>query len=74
MSNKYLKILISIVILLWIAYFIQSYIVDKKEPFVPRLKELYRPYIRNMNQSYEHFMNNYGPNVVMVKLKKWNIY
>lgn len=73
MSNKYLKILISIVILLWIAYFIQSYI-DKKEPFVPRLKELYRPYIRNMNQSYEHFMNNYGPNVVMVKLKKWNIY
>ena len=48
--------------------------MDKREPFVPRLKEFYRPCVRNMNQRYEHFMNNYGPNVVMVKLKKWNIY
>ena len=73
MRKLYLKILIGLVMLLWTIYFIQCY-MDKREPFVPRLKEFYRPCVRNMNQRYEHFMNNYGPNVVMVKLKKWNIY
>jgi hypothetical protein len=74
MRKVYLKILIGFVALLWIIYFIQSYVDNRREPFVPRLKEFYRPCVRNMNQRYEHFMNNYGPNVVMVKLKKWNIY
>jgi hypothetical protein len=74
MRKIYLKILIFCVILLWIVYFIQSINESNKEPFVPRLKEFYRPCIRNMTQSYEQFMNNYGPDVVMLKLKKWNIY
>jgi hypothetical protein len=68
----YLKILISIIIILWLIYFIQTY--TNKESFVPRLKEIYRPYIRNMNQRYEQFVNNYGSNVIRTKLKKWNIY
>lgn len=73
--NIYFKILISIVILLWLIYFIQNYIDNyKKETFIPTLKEFYRPRIRNINQRYEQFMNNYGPSVIRTKLKKWNIY
>ena len=44
------------------------------EGFTPKINSLYRPYVRNMNQTYETFVNNYGPNVIMTKLKKWNIY
>ena len=74
MRKIYLKILIGIIILLWIIYFIQCYFISKKEPFIPKLNEIYRPYIRKCNQCYEHFVNNYGTNVVMTKLKKWNIF
>jgi hypothetical protein len=34
---------------------------------------IYRPYIRNMNQVYEHFSNNYGSDIIMTKLKKYKI-
>jgi NADH:ubiquinone oxidoreductase subunit 3 (subunit A) len=86
-TNKYLKILIGIVVFLWIIYFIQMLIASKnknknkdknknkgKEGFTPRIRGLYRPYVRTMNQGFESFVNNYGPNVIMNKLRKWNIY
>lgn len=77
MQKIYIKIFIGIIILLWIIYFVQIYIAsykNKKETFVPRLNSLCRPYIRKANIEYENFINNYGPNVIMTKLKKWNIY
>jgi preprotein translocase subunit SecG len=82
-TNKYLKILIGIVVFLWIIYFIQMLIASKKtsknknkwkEGFTPRIRGIYRPYVRTMNQGFESFVNNYGPNVIMNKLRKWNIY
>ena len=86
-GRKYLKILIGIVVFLWIIYFIQMLIASKnknknkdknknkgKEGFTPRIRGLYRPYVRTMNQGFESFVNNYGPNVIMNKLRKWNIY
>jgi len=83
-GKKYLKILIGIVVFLWIIYFIQMLIAsknknkgknkNKKEGFTPRIRGLYRPYVRTMNQGFESFVNNYGPNVIMNKLRKWNIY
>ena len=87
-GRKYLKILIGIVVFLWIIYFIQMLIAsknknkdknkgknkNKKEGFTPRIRGLYRPYVRTMNQGFESFVNNYGPNVIMNKLRKWNIY
>jgi hypothetical protein len=72
MRKTYLKILIGIVVLLWIIYFIQG--ITKYEGFTPKINSLYRPYVRTFNQGYENFVNNYGPNVIMNKLKKWNIY
>ena len=41
----------------------------KNEGFTPKINSLYRPYVRNMNHNYETFMNNYGPNVIINKLK-----
>jgi hypothetical protein len=74
MRKIYFKIFVSIIILLWIIYFIQTYTYILNEGFTPKINSLYRPYVRNMNQTYETFVNNYGPNVIMTKLKKWNIY
>jgi len=45
-----------------------------KEGFTPRIRGIYRPYVRTMNRGFESFVNNYGPNVIMNKLRKWNIY
>ena len=79
MRKIYLKILIGIVVLLWVIYFIQILNTGKnknkdKEGFTPKIRELYRPYVRTFNQGYENFVNNYGPKVIMNKLQKWNIY
>lgn len=76
MRKIYFKILIAIIIILWIIYFIQNYtyVFTKNEGFTPKINSLYRPYIRSINQNYETFVSNYGTNVIMNKLKKWNIY
>lgn len=79
MRKIYLKILIGIVVLLWIMYFIQNINADKDriqymEGFTPKIRGLYRPYVRTLNQGYESFVNNYGPNIIVNKLRKWNIY
>jgi len=75
MRKIYFKLFVGIIILLWIIYFIQTYLyIKKEEGFIPKINSFYRPYARNINQKYETFINNYGPNVIMNKLKKWNIY
>ena len=68
------KILIGIIIILWVIYLIQRYSSNLNEGFTPQINSLYRPYVRKMNQHYETFVNNYGYNAIMYKLKKWNIY
>jgi hypothetical protein len=74
MHKIYFKIFVGIIVVLWIIYFLQTYIFLISEGFTPKVNSLYRPYVRNMNQTYESFMNNYGPNVIINKLKKWDIY
>ena len=73
MRQIYLKILIGIICVLWIIYFIQNVTFYKNEEFIPMSASIYRPYIRNMNQVYEHFSNNYGSDIIMTKLKKYKI-
>jgi len=73
MRQIYLKILIGIICALWIIYFIQNVTFYKNEGFIPMGASIYRPYIRNMNQVYEHFSNNYGSDIIMTKLKKYKI-
>ena len=34
---------------------------------------IYRQSIRNMNQVYEQFSNNYDSHIIMTKLKKYKI-
>ena len=74
MRKIYFKIFVGIIIILWIIYFIQTYTSIMNEGFTPKINSMYRPYIRNLNQGYESFVSNYGPNVVINKLRKWNIY
>ena len=44
------------------------------EGFTPKIHSMYRPYVRHVGQKYESFMNNYGPDVIINKFKKWDIY
>jgi hypothetical protein len=74
MRKIYFKLFVGIIAILWIIYFIQTHIFLISEGFTPKVNSLYRPYVRNMNQTYESFMNNYGPNVIINKLKKWDVY
>jgi hypothetical protein len=73
MRKIHLKLLIGIIVILWIIYFIQHF-ANKYEPFTPKINGIYRPYIRAINQTYESFVSNYGSNVIINKLKKWNVY
>ena len=66
---SYLTLFIAVVVSLWVVYFIQTYWFVKQDGFAT----LYRPYIRHINHRYETFMNNYGPNVIIHKLKRWNL-
>jgi hypothetical protein len=72
MRNVYSKILIGIVILLWIIYFIQYSVLT--ETFTPRLRGIYRPYVRKIHNHYDTFVSNFGSNVIMNKLRKYDIY
>ena len=47
----YLTILISIVILLWIIYFIQLY-TKNTESFTPKINRMHRSYISQMYKDY----------------------
>lgn len=72
MRKIYFKIFVGIIVILWIIYFIQILTPKKNEGFTLNVNSICRPYIRNINQNYETFINNYGPNVIMTKFRKWN--
>lgn len=42
----------------------------KREGFTSAI----RPYIRNINKTYDNLVSNYGLSAISHKLKKWNIY
>jgi len=69
MTKIYLKILISIVIVLWIFYFIQYYY--KIESFTPRIKSIYNPWVRNINKIYENFMDPIKGSIITILNKMY---
>lgn len=76
MLNIYIKFLIGILLVTFAIILLWNFIQDLKikEGFTPKIHAMYRPYIRTFNQGYQTFVNNYGPQVILYKLRKWNIY
>ena len=74
MYKPYFNIIIGIISILFIIYFIQSFICISNEGFTSQINSLYRPYIRNINQNYDTFVSNYGTDTIIHKLKKFHIY
>jgi glucan phosphoethanolaminetransferase (alkaline phosphatase superfamily) len=78
MNKKYFTLLVYIFVSLIIVYLIKQVIIMKitrdYESFTPKINSMYRPYVRRANTYYETFINNYGAEIVLNKLKKWNIY
>jgi hypothetical protein len=73
MRKMYFKLLVGLIIILWVIYYIQSYKPVLDEGFTSKINALYRPYVRHINKRYETFMNKYGSNLIIHKLKRWNI-
>lgn len=79
MRISYLKIIICLVVIVWIVYLIQEYTQKQKqknitENFTSHIHAMYRPYVRHINKRYEYFVNEYGPQVIWLKLRKWTNY
>ena len=72
-SNIYLKLIILLVVILIIykIFLINSFTI---EGFTPRIRQMYRPYLRHMHLQIETFKNNYNMTTFINKLRKWNIY
>jgi hypothetical protein len=73
MREIYLKLLVAIIVILWIIYFITPNNNENVEGFTTHINSFYRPHVRRFRNVYESFVNNYGPNVIITKLRKWNI-
>ena len=48
--------------------------IDKYENFTPKINGFCRPHIRNIRITFENFTDTYGPDFIVNKLKKLNIY
>jgi hypothetical protein len=70
MRKLFLKLLVSIITVLWIIYFIQTYIIST-EPFTNKIQAIYRPYVRAASHNYNTFIGHYGPDAFFHKIKKW---
>jgi hypothetical protein len=74
MYKPYFNIIIGFICILFIIYFIQTFIFISDEGFTSKITSIYRPYIRNLNQKYDTFVSNYGTDTIIHKLKKFHIY
>lgn len=74
MYKPYFNIIIGIISILFIIYFIQTFIFISNEGFTSKINSIYRPYIRNLNQTYDTFVSNNGTDTIIHKLKKLHIF
>jgi hypothetical protein len=69
-----LNIYLKIVLLLFAFVLVKLAYKPLKEGFTPKIRQMYRPYLRNMSNGVETFTNNYNLTTLINKLRKWNIY
>jgi hypothetical protein len=64
---------LSIWIILIVIIILQT-VTQKKEGFTPKIRGMYRPYVRRARLHVENFVNKYNGNYIINMLKKYNIY
>jgi hypothetical protein len=64
-----------ILFFLFIYVIIETKNESKKEPFVPKIKQIYNPMVRNFTLLYDKFLNPFYniQHALLVKLKKMNL-
>ena len=55
--------IIFIIILIFVCINILYYLEERKEAFTPAIRELYRPYVRNVRIQSEGFYNRISSNI-----------
>lgn len=77
MYVKLLGIFMSFIVIVLIYHYIRNILLKKlttKESFTPKIREMYRPLLRNVNNNIETFSLNYNKDRLITILRKWNIY
>jgi hypothetical protein len=72
-SNIYSKIM-SLFIAFCLVLVAYKFIKHEKEGFTPKIRQIYRPYLRHINTRIETFTNNYNLSRFINSLRKWNLY
>jgi len=63
-----------IFILLFILLLMYIFHNKRLERFTLNVNKIYHPYKRNVRDTYESFMNNYGSERIYYFLRKWNVF
>jgi ferredoxin-NADP reductase len=71
LKHKYIIIFLILFILIISLYSFIQVNNAEPEPFMNYLQGHIRPHIRQARLHYEHFENNYGPNIITNNVKKW---
>ena len=74
MEHFFLFIWLCIIIIVVYQYNINKNKDKYKEGFTPKIKGLYRPYVRKLRLNVENFANKYNSNFVMNFLRKLGLY
>lgn len=68
------KIILFVLLVITIIVYMLYKHNNKLEPFTLNINKIYHPYKRNIRDTYESFMNNYGSERIYYFLRKWNIF
>ena len=71
MESYFLSIWIILIVIIILQAIKKS---NKKEGFTPKIRGMYRPYVRRARLHVENFVNKYNGNYIINMLKKYNIY
>ena len=77
-KNINTRIIISVYLLIVFSviyyFFLYNNVEGNVEGFTPYLRGIYRPHIRNIRLKYNNILDLYGPEFIITKLKRWNLY
>ena len=73
-TRQFWYIIFTILMAIYLYFFYFNSKKRNQDNFTPKIRGRYRPHLRKMRLHYEHFINNYGQEFIINKLKRFNLY